>query len=285
MAGAASPGDVVALYSESLGRGALLTAARPWSACARVGARRVAAAGADGRRSCGSSACISLVAPAQKDAAEQEVERCEERSEARLAAERERPRLERDGLAVAQLESCAELGPEGTRLKGLGTAYVPISDAPPSGGPSFGFVFDGGRGEQGPYLAVVAFGDRHPRRAGDPQRLRARAPAPARALPRTGRPPSPARVAAVRAHLLELAGDREAAQARYELAERSTLSVPEQRYLRSRGGAVSAVSARCRGRPRATRRPRSAAPGRRAPRQACRRRAAARPCGSGRGRR
>jgi hypothetical protein len=94
---------------------------------------------------------------------EQEVERYEERSEARLAAERERPRLERDGLAVGQLEPCAELGPEGTRLKGLVKAYVPISDAPPSERP-FGFVFDGGRDQQGPYLAVVAFGERHPER-------------------------------------------------------------------------------------------------------------------------
>jgi RNA polymerase sigma factor (sigma-70 family) len=42
------------------------------------------------------------------------------------------------------------------------------------------------------------------------------------------------RLAAVRAHLLELAGDREAAHAAYLLAARRTLSLPEQRYLRSR---------------------------------------------------
>ncbi len=94
---------------------------------------------------------------------EQEVERYEARSVARLAAERERPRLERDGLAVGQLEPCAELGPERTRLKGLVKAYVPVSDAPPSERP-FGFVFDGGRDQQGPYLAVIAFGERHPER-------------------------------------------------------------------------------------------------------------------------
>jgi RNA polymerase sigma factor (sigma-70 family) len=42
------------------------------------------------------------------------------------------------------------------------------------------------------------------------------------------------RVDAVRAHLLELAGDHEAARTHYRLAARRTLSVPEQRYLESR---------------------------------------------------
>jgi RNA polymerase sigma factor (sigma-70 family) len=42
------------------------------------------------------------------------------------------------------------------------------------------------------------------------------------------------RLEAVRAHLLELAGDREAAQAAYRLAARRTLSLPERRYLSSR---------------------------------------------------
>jgi RNA polymerase sigma factor (sigma-70 family) len=42
------------------------------------------------------------------------------------------------------------------------------------------------------------------------------------------------RVDAVRAHLLELAGEREAARQHYELAARRTLSLPEQRYLQSR---------------------------------------------------
>ena len=45
------------------------------------------------------------------------------------------------------------------------------------------------------------------------------------------------RVHAVRAHLLELAGDREAARAHYDLAARRTLSVPEQRYLAARARA------------------------------------------------
>jgi RNA polymerase sigma factor (sigma-70 family) len=42
------------------------------------------------------------------------------------------------------------------------------------------------------------------------------------------------RTAAVRAHLLELAGDRTAAREQYRLAARLTLSRPEQRYLESR---------------------------------------------------
>ncbi|WP_433518624.1 RNA polymerase sigma factor [Nonomuraea sp. CA-143628] len=42
------------------------------------------------------------------------------------------------------------------------------------------------------------------------------------------------RLPAVRAHLLDLAGDREAARTQYELAARRTLNLPEQRYLESR---------------------------------------------------
>jgi RNA polymerase sigma factor (sigma-70 family) len=42
------------------------------------------------------------------------------------------------------------------------------------------------------------------------------------------------RVAAVRAHLLEMSGDAEAAREHYHLAARQTLSRPEQRYLESR---------------------------------------------------
>jgi predicted RNA polymerase sigma factor len=39
---------------------------------------------------------------------------------------------------------------------------------------------------------------------------------------------------AVRAHLLEMAGEPEAARAAYRLAARKTLSIPERRYLESR---------------------------------------------------
>jgi predicted RNA polymerase sigma factor len=41
------------------------------------------------------------------------------------------------------------------------------------------------------------------------------------------------RVEAVRAHLLEMTGDREAARIAYRLAARRTLSIPERRYLES----------------------------------------------------
>jgi RNA polymerase sigma factor (sigma-70 family) len=47
------------------------------------------------------------------------------------------------------------------------------------------------------------------------------------------------RVHAVRAHLLDMAGDREAARTHYELAARHTLSVPEQRYLLSRAAQLA----------------------------------------------
>jgi RNA polymerase sigma factor (sigma-70 family) len=47
------------------------------------------------------------------------------------------------------------------------------------------------------------------------------------------------RVAAVRAHLLEMTGDADAARQQYRLAARRTLSIPEQRYLDSRATRLS----------------------------------------------
>jgi predicted RNA polymerase sigma factor len=47
------------------------------------------------------------------------------------------------------------------------------------------------------------------------------------------------RVHAVRAHLLELAGDRDAARHEYRLAARRTLSAPERRYLESRAARLA----------------------------------------------
>jgi RNA polymerase sigma factor (sigma-70 family) len=47
------------------------------------------------------------------------------------------------------------------------------------------------------------------------------------------------RVGAVRAHLLEMAGDRDAARDHYLQAARRTTSLPEQRYLRSRAAQLS----------------------------------------------
>jgi predicted RNA polymerase sigma factor len=46
------------------------------------------------------------------------------------------------------------------------------------------------------------------------------------------------RLAAVRGHLLELAGDTDAAAAEYRAAARRTTSVPEQRYLDGRAASL-----------------------------------------------
>jgi hypothetical protein len=92
----------------------------------------------------------------------EEVERFDARSHPRATAERERRRIEAHGLSVTDLQRCAEEGPDGTRLGGLLKVYVPIAQAPASERP-FGFVFSPGRTERGPYVALVAFGERHPR--------------------------------------------------------------------------------------------------------------------------
>ncbi|SFP86347.1 RNA polymerase sigma factor, sigma-70 family [Amycolatopsis arida] len=47
------------------------------------------------------------------------------------------------------------------------------------------------------------------------------------------------RLAAVRAHLLDLAGERQEARRHYEEAARHTLSLPEQRYLRARAAILA----------------------------------------------
>jgi predicted RNA polymerase sigma factor len=49
------------------------------------------------------------------------------------------------------------------------------------------------------------------------------------------------RLEAVRAHLLELAGDQAAARASYQKAARRTRSLPEQRYLESRAARLAAA--------------------------------------------
>jgi predicted RNA polymerase sigma factor len=49
------------------------------------------------------------------------------------------------------------------------------------------------------------------------------------------------RLHAVRAHLLELAGETAAAREAYQLAARMTASIPEQRYLSLRAAALSEV--------------------------------------------
>jgi RNA polymerase sigma factor (sigma-70 family) len=60
-----------------------------------------------------------------------------------------------------------------------------------------------------------------------------------RTLDEDGRIAGHHRVHAVRAHLLEMAGDREAARAGYRAAARRTTSLPEQRYLEARAGRLT----------------------------------------------
>jgi predicted RNA polymerase sigma factor len=56
------------------------------------------------------------------------------------------------------------------------------------------------------------------------------------------------RVDAVRAHLLDIAGDHDAAVSCYRRAARRTLSLPEQQYLESRAEHLSAAATAARGR-------------------------------------
>jgi hypothetical protein len=92
-----------------------------------------------------------------------EVGRLREGSPARLAAERERKTLETSGVPRAALLACAALGDDGTRLGRELKVYVPITDAPASQRP-FGFVFSIASDDGRPYLALTAFGERHPAR-------------------------------------------------------------------------------------------------------------------------
>jgi hypothetical protein len=95
---------------------------------------------------------------------DEEVGRFAEGSPGQGAAERERPGLERDGIALSRLLPCDAEGAEGTRLAGLVKTYVPIGDRPASERP-FGFVFSPEQGPHDPYLELVAFGERHPERS------------------------------------------------------------------------------------------------------------------------
>lgn len=79
----------------------------------------------------------------------------------RAVAERERERLEQDGIAITQLRACEPEARDGTRLGGCVKTYVPSPDGP------WGIVFAAWERE-GPGLAYVAFGVRHPQRAWQP---------------------------------------------------------------------------------------------------------------------
>ena len=92
----------------------------------------------------------------------EEVERLDPRSPARIAAERERIGLETEGIRRGLLERCDEQGPDQSRLRGMVKAYVPVREAPSSERP-FGFVFRPARSKGGLVVALIAFGERHPR--------------------------------------------------------------------------------------------------------------------------
>jgi hypothetical protein len=90
----------------------------------------------------------------------EEVERLDGRSPARIAAERERRGLE-NGLPRRLLERCEEEGWDGTHLRGLVKAYVPLREGPASERP-YGFVFRPASYRERFVLALVAYGERHP---------------------------------------------------------------------------------------------------------------------------
>jgi hypothetical protein len=76
----------------------------------------------------------------------------------RAVAERERARLERDGIALATLRGCEAEARDGTRLPGCVKTYLPAPDG------AWGMVFRGERAADGTAaLLCLAFGRRHPR--------------------------------------------------------------------------------------------------------------------------
>jgi hypothetical protein len=66
----------------------------------------------------------------------EEVERLRPGCPARVAAERERKRLERDGLPLEHLLHCEALGSDRTRLGDQLKVFVPITSGPASERPS-----------------------------------------------------------------------------------------------------------------------------------------------------
>ncbi|MGC9220890.1 MAG: hypothetical protein ACP5H2_05995 [Solirubrobacteraceae bacterium] len=90
-----------------------------------------------------------------------EVGRLREGSPARLAAERERKTLQQRGVPRDALLACRTVGDDGTRLGREFKVYVPITGAPASQRP-FAFVFSIASADGRPYLALTAFGERHP---------------------------------------------------------------------------------------------------------------------------
>jgi hypothetical protein len=75
----------------------------------------------------------------------------------RVVGERERGRLEREGIAPNELRACEPEARDGTRLPGCAKTYLPAPDG------QWGMVFRGERSPEGtPTLLCLAFGRRHP---------------------------------------------------------------------------------------------------------------------------
>jgi hypothetical protein len=78
---------------------------------------------------------------------------------ARVVGQRERSRLQRDGVAPGELKACHAQGRDGTELAGCVKTYLPRPNGP------WGMVFTGDREPNGtPVLVCLAFGLRHPAR-------------------------------------------------------------------------------------------------------------------------
>ena len=80
----------------------------------------------------------------------------------RALAQRERERLQRDGIDGAHLLRCEAEGRDGTRLGGCVKTYTPWP------GGRWGMVFRGWRDDERRALLCLAFGVRHPRSAWQP---------------------------------------------------------------------------------------------------------------------
>lgn len=94
---------------------------------------------------------------------EQEVERFDRRSPARIQAERARREIEAGGARLAW-RPCEAEGPGGIRLPGCRKLYVPLGASGPSAAP-FGFVFRLSQRPDGSLAwTLIAFGVRHPDR-------------------------------------------------------------------------------------------------------------------------
>jgi hypothetical protein len=92
---------------------------------------------------------------------EQEVERFDRRSRARVQAERARREIE-DGQVQLAWRVCEADGLSGIRLPGCRKLYVPLGTSGASDSP-FGFVFRlTQKGDGGLAWTMIAFGVRHP---------------------------------------------------------------------------------------------------------------------------